>query len=46
MTDSVAGSASALFEGEGPIRVVAWPDPVADASGFPANSAMVEWTGT
>ena len=35
--------ANALFEGEGPIRVVTWPDPVADASGFPATSAMVEW---
>ena len=43
MTDSADGRASALFEGEGPIRVVAWPDPVSDASGFPANSAMVEW---
>ena len=47
MNDSVQGvRASALFEGEGPIRVVPWPDPVADASGFAAASAMVEWTGT
>ena len=44
MSDSVRGGrASALFEGEGPIRVVAWPDPVADAAGFPATSSMVEW---
>ncbi len=44
MNDSVQDfRASALFEGEGPIRVVPWPDPVADASGFAANSAMVEW---
>ena len=43
MTDSLGGRASALFEGEGPIRVVPWPDPVADASGFAANSARVEW---
>ena len=44
MNDSVQGvRASALFEGEGSIRVVRWPDPVADASGFAANSAMVEW---
>lgn len=35
--------ASAPFEGEGPIRVVAWLDPVADASAFAASSAMVEW---
>lgn len=47
MNDSVQGfRASALFEGEGPIRVVPWPDPVADASGFAANSAMVALTGT
>ena len=39
MNDSVQGfRASALFEGEGPIRVVPWPDPVADASGFAARS--------
>jgi len=41
MTDSLRGSA--LFEGEGPIRIVAWPAPAADVSGFPAHSAMVEW---
>jgi hypothetical protein len=44
MNDSVQGfRASALFDGEGSIRVVPWPDPVADTSGFAANSAMVEW---
>lgn len=43
MSDSVGSRASALFEGEGTIRVVAWPDPVADADGFPASSVMVEW---
>lgn len=44
MSDSLHGvHANALFEGEGPIRVVPWPDPVADASGFAAASAMVEW---
>jgi hypothetical protein len=34
---------SALFVDEGPIRVVPWPDPVADEAGFPAQSAMIEW---
>lgn len=44
MNDPVQGfRASALFVVEGPIRVVPWPDPVADASGFAATSAMVEW---
>ncbi len=46
MNDSVQFvRASALFEGEGPIRVVPWPDLAADASGFAASSAMVEWVG-
>jgi hypothetical protein len=44
MSDPMQGArVNALFEGEGPIRVVPWPDPVADASGFAAASAMVEW---
>ena len=43
MSDSVGSRASALFEGEGTLRVVPWPDPAADAQGFPATSAMVEW---
>jgi len=34
---------SALFVGDGPIRVVPWPDPMADRSGFPAQSPMIEW---
>ena len=47
MSDSLQNfRARALFECDGPIRVVPWPDPVADASGFAAASAMVEWTGT
>jgi hypothetical protein len=43
MSDPNLGRASALFEGEGTIRVVPWPDPVADGDGFSASSAMVEW---
>src|SRR5436305_1076512 len=41
MSESV--QSRALFAGEGAIRVVPWPDPVVDVSGFPAHSAMVEW---
>lgn len=34
---------SALFEGDGPLHVVPWPDPAAEVGGFAPHSAMVEW---